>query len=161
MARTYELGRLRSAPALANLLRSRSAPDLYARETWRERADVLHPCPRDATRECGRVDRNVNQGKGAVAWRQILEEYASTEPGNVLAMWSKLGELRFPQGSDIVVGINKMKEDMTRYPKMAGENLSDSIKRGILLKALTNEAELHKHVATVHDSARTRRCWKG
>ena len=40
--------------------------------------------------------RNVNQGEGAVAWRQILGEYASTEPGNVLAMWSKCGDLRFP-----------------------------------------------------------------
>ena len=90
--------------------------------------------------------RNVNQGEGAVAWRQILIEYASTEPGNVLAMWSKLGDLRFPQGPDIVVGINKMEEDMTGYQKMAGENLSDTIKRGILMKALTNEAELQKHV---------------
>ena len=61
-------------------------------------------------------------------------------------MWSKLGDLRFPQGSDIVVGINKMEEDMTRYQKMAGVTLSDTIKRGILMKALTNEAELQKHV---------------
>ena len=90
--------------------------------------------------------RNVNQGEGAVAWRQILGEYASTEPGNVLVMWSTLGDLRFPQGSDIVVGINKMEEDMTRYQKMAGENLSDIIKRGMLMKALTNETELQKHV---------------
>ena len=90
--------------------------------------------------------RNVKQGEGAVAWRQILGEYASTEPGNVLAIWSKLGDLRFPQGSDIVVGMNKMEEDMTRYQKMAGENLSDTIKRGILMKALTNEAEAQKHV---------------
>ena len=81
-----------------------------------------------------------------MAWRQILEEYASTEPGYVLAMWSKLGDLRFPQGSDIVVGINKMEEDMARDQKMAGENLSDTIKRGIPMKALTNEAELQKHV---------------
>ena len=92
------------------------------------------------------IVRNVNKGEGAVAWRQILGEYASTEPENVLAMWSKLGDLRFPQGSDIVVGINKMEEDMTRYQKMAGENLSDTIKRGILMKALTNETELQKHV---------------
>ena len=90
--------------------------------------------------------RNVKQGEGAVAWRQILGEYASTEPGNFLAMWSKLGDLQFPQGSDIVVGINKMEEDMTRYQKMPGENLSDTIKRGILMKALTNEAELQKYV---------------
>ena len=90
--------------------------------------------------------RNVNQGEGAMAWRQILGEYASTEPGNVLAMWSKLGDLSFSQGSDIVVGINRMEEDMTRYQKMAGENLSDTIKSGILIKALTNETELQKHV---------------
>ena len=96
--------------------------------------------PRESVGEL--IVRNVKQGEGAVAWRQILEEYASTEPGNVLAMLSKLGDLRFPQGSDIVVGINKMEEDMTRYQKMAGENLSDTIKRGILMKALTNEAEL-------------------
>ena len=68
----------------------------------------------------------MNQGEGAVAWRQILGEYASAEPGNVLAMWSKLGDLQFPQGSDIVVDINKMEEDMARYQKMAGENLSDT-----------------------------------
>ena len=92
------------------------------------------------------IVRNVNQGEGAVAWRQILGEYASTEPGNVLAMWSKLGDLRFPHGSDIVVGINKMEEDMAKYQKMAGEHLSDTIKRGILMKALTSEAELQKHV---------------
>ena len=66
---------------------------------------------------------------------------------HALAMWSKLGDLRFPQGSDIVVGINKMEEDMTRYyQKMAGEKLSETIKRGILMKALTNEAGLQKHV---------------
>ena len=59
------------------------------------------------------IVRNVIQGEGAVAWRQILGEYASSEPGTVLAMWSKLGDLRFPQGSDIVVNINKMEEDMT------------------------------------------------
>ena len=100
--------------------------------------------PRESVGEL--IVRNVNQGEGAMAWRQILGEYASTEPGNVLAMWSKLGDLRFPQGSDIVVGINRMEEDMTRYQKMAGENLSDTIKRGILMKALTNETELQKHV---------------
>ena len=100
--------------------------------------------PRESVGEL--IVRNVNQGEGAMAWRQILGEYASTEPGNVLAMWSKLGDLRFPQGSDIVVGINNMEEDMTRYQKMAGENLSDTIKRGILMKALTNETELQKHV---------------
>ena len=90
--------------------------------------------------------RSVNQGEGAGAWRQILGEYASTEPGKVLAMWSKLGYLWIPEGSDIVVGINKMEEDMTRYQKMTGENLSDTIKRGILMKALRNEAELQKNV---------------
>ena len=100
--------------------------------------------PRESVGEM--IVRNVNQGEGAVAWRQILGEYASTEPENVLAMWSRLGDLRFPQGSDIVVGINKMEEDMTRYQKMAGKNLTDTIKRGILMKALTNEAELQKHV---------------
>ena len=100
--------------------------------------------PRESVGEL--IVRNVNQGEGAMAWRQILGEYASTEPGNVLAMWSKLGDLRFPQGSDIVVGINRMEEDMTRCQKMAGENLSDTIKRGILMKALTNETELQKHV---------------
>ena len=100
--------------------------------------------PRESVGEL--IVRNVNQGEGAVAWRQLLGEYASTEPGNVLAMWSKLGDLRFPQGSDIVVGINKMEENMARYQKMAGETLSDTIKRGILMKALTNEAELQKRV---------------
>ena len=98
--------------------------------------------PRESVGEL--IVRNVKQGEGAVSWRQILGEYASTESGNVLAMWSKLGDLRFPQGSDIVVGINKMEEDMTRYQKMAGENLT--IKRDILMKVLTNEAELQKHV---------------
>ena len=77
---------------------------------------------------------------------RFWESNASTEPGNVLAMWSKLGDLRFPQGSDIVVGINNMEEDMTTYQKMAGGNLSDTIKRGNLMKALINEAELQKHV---------------
>ena len=72
--------------------------------------------PRESVEELN--VRNVNQGEGAVAWRQILGEYASTEPGNVLAMWSKLGDLRFPQGSDIVVGINKMEEDMTWLGKI-------------------------------------------
>ena len=33
-----------------------------------------------------------------------------------------------------------------QVPKEAGENLSDTIKRGIFMKALTNEAELQKHV---------------
>ena len=94
-------------------------------------------------RKCGRVDCEKRETRRrCVAWRQILGEYASTEPGNVLAMWSKLGDLRFPQG----FGNNKMEEDMNRYQKMAGENLSDTIKRGILMKALTNEAELQKHV---------------
>ena len=67
-------------------------------------------------RAWGLIVRNVKQGEGAVAWRRILGEYASTEPGNVLAMWSKLG--------DIVVGINKMEEDMNQ--KMVGENPTPS-----------------------------------
>ena len=65
--------------------------------------------PRESVRKL--IVRNVKQGEGVVAWRQILGEHASTEPGNLLAMWSKLGDLRFPQGSDIVVGINKMGHD--------------------------------------------------
>ena len=52
----------------------------------------------------------------------------------------------FLRAQTFVVGINKMDEDVTRYQKMAGENLSDTIMRGILMKALTNEAELQKHV---------------
>ena len=88
----------------------------------------------------------VDQGEGALAWRQLLAEYAPTEPGNVLGMWSKLGDLRFAQGSDIVVGINKMEEEMARYQRMSGETLSDTIKRGILMKALSNEPEMQKHV---------------
>ena len=35
---------------------------------------------------------------------------------------------------------------MARYQKMSGETLSDTIKRGILMKALSNETELQKHV---------------
>ena len=107
--------------------------------------------------------RNVNQGQGAVAWRQLLGEYASTESGNVLGMWSKLGDHLFPQGSDIVGGcINKLEEDKTKYQKMAGEDLSDTIKRGIIIKALTNEAVLCTSMcsATIHAWARTRRCRK-
>ena len=73
-------------------------------------------------------------------------ESTPRQPGNVLATWSKLGDLRFPQGLDIVADINKLEEDMTRYQKMVGENLSDKIKRGILMKALTNEVEVQKQV---------------
>ena len=79
------------------------------------------------------IVRNVNQGEGAVAWRQILGEYASTEPGNVLATWSKPGDLRFPQGPHTVVGINQMEEDMTKYQKMAGE------------KSVRHHQERHPH----------------
>ena len=64
--------------------------------------------PRKSVEEL--IVRNVKQEEVSVASRQILGEYASTEPGNVLAMWYKLGDLRFPQGSDIVVGINKMEK---------------------------------------------------
>ena len=39
--------------------------------------------PRESVREL--IVRNVKQGEGAVAWRQMLGEYASTGPGNVLA----------------------------------------------------------------------------
>ena len=51
--------------------------------------------PRESVGEL--IVRNVNQGEGAVAWRQILGEYVSTDPGDVLAMWSMLeisGSLR-------------------------------------------------------------------
>ena len=40
--------------------------------------------PRESVGEL--IVRNVHQGEGAAAWRQLLGEYASTEPGNVLAM---------------------------------------------------------------------------
>ena len=66
-----------------------------------------------------------------------------TEMNKIYKAMSKLGDLRFPQGSNIV---NNMEEDMTMCQKKAGENLSDTIKRGILMKALTNEVELQKHI---------------
>ena len=78
----------------------------------------------------------TNPGRGTP--RQSRETFSPCGPS-----WAISGFLR---GSDIVVGINKMEEDMTRYQKMAGEDLSDTIKRGILMKALTNETELQKHV---------------
>ena len=43
-----------------------------------------------------------------------------------------------------MVGIKKMEEDTVRYQKMSGKTLSDSMKRSILMMALTNEAELQK-----------------
>ena len=110
------------------------------REPGIEHAAVLRPGPRDAKRKCGGVDREKSIPRGR-------SRGIETDPGRIrLAMWSKLGDLRFPQGSDIVVVINKMEEDVNRYQKMAGENLSETIKRGILMKALTNETELQKHV---------------
>ena len=128
------------------------------RESGTEHAAVLCSGPCIATRECGGVDREKRKPRrscrgmetdsGRVTLRQRRETFSPCGPSS----------LRFPQGSDIVVGIKKMEEDMTRYQKMAGENLSDTIKVGILVKVLTNEAELQKHV--LRNSTRFSTCEK-
>ena len=104
------------------------------RETGTQRAVVLRPGPRDATRECGRVDREKREPRGRSRGME-------TDSGRV-----RLDRATPCGPSWEISGSLKMEEDMTRYQKMAGENLSDTIKRGILMKALTNEAELQKHM---------------
>ena len=92
------------------------------------------------------IVRNVNQGEGAVAWRQILGEYASTEPGNVLAMWSKLGDLRSPQGSD---NCGRHQQDGRGHDQVPQDGRRKSVRHRQARhphEGLTNEAELQKHV---------------
>ena len=80
--------------------------------------------------------------------------YASTEVKNVLATWSKLGDLCFPAGADIVVKIHRV-EDMARATR---EEMRQDI-----VPDLT--AECTVHVPPVDDPMRleywTRRGKKG
>ena len=118
------------------------------RESGTERAVVLCSGPCDATRECGGVDREEREPRGRCrgvetdSGRVRLDRARKSSRHVVQVGRSSVP----PRAQTIVVGINKMEEGMTRCHKMAGGNLSDTIKRGILMKALTNEAELQKHV---------------
>ena len=100
--------------------------------------------PEDSVGEM--IVRNSATGEGADCWRKLQKEYSPNEAGNVLAMWTKLTDTKFDARDDVMVSISKLDEDMTRYQKMAGEAVSDLIKRGILTKALKDHDELQKHV---------------
>ncbi|CAK0829183.1 unnamed protein product [Prorocentrum cordatum] len=100
--------------------------------------------PEDSVGEL--IVRNSPVGEGAECWRKLQKEYNPSEAGNVLAMWTKLTDTKFDAKEDVMVSISKLDEDMTRYQKMAGEPVSDLIKRGILTKALKDHDELQKHV---------------
>ncbi|CAK0850454.1 unnamed protein product [Prorocentrum cordatum] len=100
--------------------------------------------PEDSVGEL--IVRNSPVGEGAECWRKLQKEYNPSEAGNVLAMWTKLTDTKFDAKEDVMVSISKLDEDMARYQKMAGEPVSDLIKRGILTKALKDHDELQKHV---------------
>ena len=100
--------------------------------------------PEDSVGEL--IVRNSAVGEGAECWRKLQKEYNPSEAGNVLAMWTKLTDTKFDAKDDVMVSISKLDEDMARYQKMAGEPVSDLIKRGILTKALKDHDELQKHV---------------
>ena len=92
------------------------------------------------------IVRNSSTGEGAECWRKLQKEYNPNEAGNVLAMWTKLTDTKFEAKDDVMVSISKLDEEIARYQKMAGEPVSDLIKRGILTKALKEHDELQKHV---------------
>ena len=76
-----------------------------------ERAVVLRSGPRDATGECGGVDREERAPRGRsrtleTASGRVRLDRARKRSRHVV----QVGDLRFPQGSDIVVGINKIEE---------------------------------------------------
>ena len=100
--------------------------------------------PEDSVGEL--IVRNSPVGEGAECWRKLQKEYSPSEAGNVLAMWTKLTDTKFDAKEDMMVSISKLDEDMARYQKIAGEAVSDLIKRGILTKALKDHEELQKHV---------------
>eukprot|EP00959_Pyramimonas_sp_CCMP1952_P160426 3355447-Pyramimonas_sp.AAC.1 len=90
--------------------------------------------------------RNVLHGEGGQAWVCLKAEYEPNEPGNVVARMRQLMPTRFPTNADVANEIEKLDLEISKYEKAADEQVSDNIKKGILLGALQNESGLQKHV---------------
>ena len=120
---------------------------LRRREPRTEHAAVFRPGPRDAKGKCGRVDREEREPRRR---RHGLE----TDPGRVrLDRAGKRSRHVVQTGqSPVSSGIRHRRwhqQDGRGHDQVSEDgrrNLSDTIKRGILMKALANETELQKHV---------------
>ena len=95
--------------------------------------------------------RNVAVGEGAIALHRLLAEY---QPDIVnrhlgLLMTTMSWTIR---ATGPITAINELDLRITAYEVQSNERMADTVKRGVLLKALVLLAEVQKHV--VKDSAR-------
>ncbi|CAK0810872.1 unnamed protein product [Prorocentrum cordatum] len=81
------------------------------------------------------IMRNVLHGEGGQAWIRLKGEYAPNEPGNVVARLRQLMSTQFVTNADVANEIEKLDLETSKYEKAAEEQLSDDIKKGILLGA--------------------------
>ncbi|CAK0844151.1 unnamed protein product [Prorocentrum cordatum] len=100
--------------------------------------------PEDSAGET--IMRNVLHGEGGQAWVCLKAEYEPNEPGNVVARMRQLMPTRFPTNADVANEIEKLDLEISKYEKAADEQVSDNIKKGLLLGALQKESGLQKHV---------------
>ncbi|CAK0790038.1 unnamed protein product [Prorocentrum cordatum] len=90
--------------------------------------------------------RNATMSVDDVDWEDL-----STQLYYMLALAmpeDSAGEaiMRFVTNADVANEIEKLDLEISKYGKAAGEQLTDNIKKGILLGALQNERDLQKHV---------------
>ncbi|CAK0844656.1 unnamed protein product [Prorocentrum cordatum] len=73
-------------------------------------------------------------------------ECAPNQPGNVVARLRQLMSTQFMTNADVANEIEKLDLEISKSEKAAGEQLTDNIKKGILLGAHQNERDLRKDV---------------
>ncbi|CAK0891517.1 unnamed protein product [Prorocentrum cordatum] len=96
---------------------------------------------------------NATMSVGDVDWEDLgtqlyymLGECAPDEPGNVVARLRQIMSTQFVTNADVANETEELDLEISKYEKAAEEQLSDNIKKGILLGALQNERDLQKCV---------------
>ncbi|CAK0861483.1 unnamed protein product, partial [Prorocentrum cordatum] len=116
---------------------------------WEDLSTHLHymlvlAMPEDSGGET--IVRNVLHAEGGQAWIRLKADYAPNVPGNVVARMRRPMSTLFALNTDAAKEIEKLDLEINKYEKAADEQVSDDIKKGILLGALQNEPDLQKHV---------------
>jgi hypothetical protein len=91
--------------------------------------------------------QDAESGDGAGMWHKFCNEYSPKLPDNVVTELGRLVEYKFSgQSSQLSRDVRTLDLELTKYMRKSGELLSDTFKRGVLLKALSADAQLQKHI---------------
>ena len=98
-----------------------------------------------------KIVRNVAVGEGAIALLRLLAEYQPNIVNRHLGLLMSTMNWSI-RPTDPVTAINELDLRMNACELQSGEKMTDTVKRGVLLKDLAPLAEVQKHV--MKDSAR-------